>query len=224
MKVLALTHGPSVGPGVFGEAVRDAGHELVEWRVPRRRRAAGGGRRGARLRRRDAPRRGRAARLAAPRAATSSSDLLERRHAAARRLPRRAADRPRGRRRGARGAEPEVGWLPVELTDAGRDDPGRGLAAAALRRLPVAPLHARASGRRRGAGAERRLHAGVPARQRVGCPVPPGGARGAGRRLARRGPLRRPPTPSGSARRRASGSSAWNDLGRELCGAFLATV
>ena len=26
-------HGPSVGPGVFADAVRDAGHELVEWPV-----------------------------------------------------------------------------------------------------------------------------------------------------------------------------------------------
>src|SRR5215207_2091776 len=34
MKVLALTHGPSVGPGVFGEAVRDGRHDLVEWQVP----------------------------------------------------------------------------------------------------------------------------------------------------------------------------------------------
>lgn len=34
MRVLSLTHGPSVGPGVFGEAVRDAGHELVGWDVP----------------------------------------------------------------------------------------------------------------------------------------------------------------------------------------------
>src|SRR5215208_1980451 len=33
MKVLALTHGPKVGPGVFGEAVRTAGHELAEWPV-----------------------------------------------------------------------------------------------------------------------------------------------------------------------------------------------
>jgi GMP synthase-like glutamine amidotransferase len=33
MKVLAVTHGPSVGPGVFADAVRDAGHELVEWPV-----------------------------------------------------------------------------------------------------------------------------------------------------------------------------------------------
>ena len=39
MKVLALTHGPNVGPGVFGEAVRDAGHELVERQRAARRRA-----------------------------------------------------------------------------------------------------------------------------------------------------------------------------------------
>ncbi len=34
MRVLSLTHGPSVGPGVFGDTVRDAGHELVGWSVP----------------------------------------------------------------------------------------------------------------------------------------------------------------------------------------------
>ena len=34
MKVLALTHGPSVGPGVFADAVRAGGHELVEQQVP----------------------------------------------------------------------------------------------------------------------------------------------------------------------------------------------
>ncbi len=33
MRVLAVTHGPSVGPGVFAEAVDGAGHELVEWPV-----------------------------------------------------------------------------------------------------------------------------------------------------------------------------------------------
>jgi GMP synthase (glutamine-hydrolysing) len=34
MRVLAVTHGPSVGAGVFGEAIRSAGHELDEWCVP----------------------------------------------------------------------------------------------------------------------------------------------------------------------------------------------
>ena len=35
MRVLALTHGPNVGPGVFADAVDAAGHELVERQVPR---------------------------------------------------------------------------------------------------------------------------------------------------------------------------------------------
>jgi len=34
VRVLAVTHGPSVGPGVFADAVREAGHELDEWQVP----------------------------------------------------------------------------------------------------------------------------------------------------------------------------------------------
>ena len=34
MRVLAVTHGPSVGTGVFGEAIRAAGHEVREWCVP----------------------------------------------------------------------------------------------------------------------------------------------------------------------------------------------
>ena len=34
MRVLAATHGPSVGPGVFADAVAAAGHELTEWQVP----------------------------------------------------------------------------------------------------------------------------------------------------------------------------------------------
>ena len=36
MRVLTLTHGPSVGPGVFEDAAREGGHELVEWQVPLR--------------------------------------------------------------------------------------------------------------------------------------------------------------------------------------------
>ena len=34
MRVLAITHGPSVGPGVFEDAVNAAGHELVERQLP----------------------------------------------------------------------------------------------------------------------------------------------------------------------------------------------
>ena len=35
MRVIALTHGDNVGPGVFEDAVRSGGHELVERNVPR---------------------------------------------------------------------------------------------------------------------------------------------------------------------------------------------
>ena len=34
MRVLAVTHGPSVGPGVFEDVVRGGGHELIERQVP----------------------------------------------------------------------------------------------------------------------------------------------------------------------------------------------
>jgi GMP synthase (glutamine-hydrolysing) len=34
VRVLAITHGPSVGPGVFEDVVRAAGHELVERQLP----------------------------------------------------------------------------------------------------------------------------------------------------------------------------------------------
>jgi GMP synthase (glutamine-hydrolysing) len=34
VRVLAITHGPNVGPGVFEDAVRAAGHELVERQLP----------------------------------------------------------------------------------------------------------------------------------------------------------------------------------------------
>ena len=34
MRVVAVTHGPNVGPGVFGAAVEEAGHALEEWCVP----------------------------------------------------------------------------------------------------------------------------------------------------------------------------------------------
>ena len=43
MRVLAVTHGPTVGPGVFADAVEDAGHELVEWPVELGGRAPEGG-------------------------------------------------------------------------------------------------------------------------------------------------------------------------------------
>ena len=33
MRVLAVTHGPNVRPEVFGDVVREDGHELAEWPI-----------------------------------------------------------------------------------------------------------------------------------------------------------------------------------------------
>lgn len=122
MRVLALTHGPSVGPGVFGDAVRVAGHELAVHELP----AAG-----------------------VPRDDADAVIVLggamhpdeEDRHGWLRpelRYLERQLERGTpllgvclgsqliARAAGARvfrADEPEVGWLPVELTAAGAADP-----------------------------------------------------------------------------------------------------
>ena len=121
MQVLAVTHGPSVGPGVFAEAVRAAGHELAEWSV------LDGG---------DPPAADALIVLggamhpdedeAHPWLAREEELLSE---ALARGTPvlgvclgaqllARAAGAPV-----RRAPQPEVGWLPVELTEAGAADP-----------------------------------------------------------------------------------------------------
>ena len=33
MRVLAVTHGPTVGPGLFGDVIVEDGHELLEWEI-----------------------------------------------------------------------------------------------------------------------------------------------------------------------------------------------
>ena len=33
MRVLAVTHGPTVGPGLFGDVIVEDGHELIEWEI-----------------------------------------------------------------------------------------------------------------------------------------------------------------------------------------------
>ena len=33
MRVLAVTHGPLVGPELFGDVIAEAGHELLEWEI-----------------------------------------------------------------------------------------------------------------------------------------------------------------------------------------------
>ena len=94
-------------------------------------------------------------------------------------------------------AGPEIGWCDVELTDAGVEDPGARRDAADVRGAAVAPLHVRRAGRRRRARAQRRVHAGVPARRRVlGRAVPSRGDGGAARGLDRRRRRIRRPIPT----------------------------
>ena len=142
MRVLALTHGPSVGPGVFGDAVQAAGRERVEWPVELGGRAPEGA---------DAV-------IVLGGAMHPDEDerhgwlttelrwlegLLEPRHPAARHLPRLAARRPGGRsgglplgRVGGRLVSGRVHAPPR------RSDPVGGGFARPVRRLPVASLHA----------------------------------------------------------------------------------
>ncbi|MGZ8782942.1 MAG: type 1 glutamine amidotransferase [Gaiellaceae bacterium] len=121
MRVLAVTHGPSVGPGVFEDAVLDSGHELVEWSIPSD----------------GVPVDGADAVIVLGGAMHPDEDE---RHGWLRpELEYLSAQLERGtpllgvclgsqliaRSAGARvfrSEQPEVGWLPVELTEAGGDD------------------------------------------------------------------------------------------------------
>ena len=137
MRILALTHGDNVGPGVFQDAVRAAGHELVERNV---------------------------ARDGVPDEAGDAAIVLggamhpdeEDRHpwlAPELRFLERELERGTpllgvclgaqliARAAGARvfrAAEPEVGWLQVELTESGSGDP---VAAALPQRFDAFQWH-----------------------------------------------------------------------------------
>lgn len=119
-----MTHGPSVGPGVFAEAVRGEGHELVEWS------ALGGG---------DPP----AADALLVFGGAMHPDEDERHPWLAGEFRLLADKLDRGtpllgvclgaqliaRAAGAavgRAQEPEVGWLPVDLLPAAQGDPVLG--------------------------------------------------------------------------------------------------
>jgi GMP synthase (glutamine-hydrolysing) len=122
MRVVAITHGPNVGPGVFGTAVEEAGHELEEWCVPV----------GA------APPEGADAFFVFGGAMHPDQDERHPWLADEHRFLVSALERGTplfgvclGAQLVARAAgaavrpapEPEVGWLPVELTDAAAEDP-----------------------------------------------------------------------------------------------------
>jgi GMP synthase (glutamine-hydrolysing) len=122
VRVLALTHGPNVGPGVFADAVANAGHELTEWQVPLGGRPPAGADAvlvfGGGMHPDEEDRHGwLAAEL------RWLEGLLE---TATPVLGVCLGSQLLARAAGAevfRAHEPEIGWLPVERTDAGGDDP-----------------------------------------------------------------------------------------------------
>ena len=122
MRILALTHGDNVGPGVFEDAARAAGHELVERNVARN----------------GVPEEGADAVIVLGGAMHPDQD--DRHPWLTPELRLLAGELERGtpmlgiclgsqliaRAAGAqvfRAAEPEVGWLPVEVTAEGAADP-----------------------------------------------------------------------------------------------------
>ena len=137
VRILALTHGDNVGPGVFEDAVRAAGHELVERNVAR----AG------------VPDEGADAAIVLGGAMHPDQEdrhpwLAPELRFLERELERRTpllgiclGSQLIARAAGARvfrAAEPEVGWLEVELTENGSGDP---VAAALPQRFDAFQWH-----------------------------------------------------------------------------------
>ena len=137
MRILALTHGDNVGPGVFEDAVRAAGHELVERNVARD----------------GVPDEGADAAIVL--GGAMHPDQEDRHPWLAPELRFLERELERGtpllgvclgsqliaRAAGARvfrAAEPEVGWLQVELTESGSGDP---VAAALPQRFDAFQWH-----------------------------------------------------------------------------------
>lgn len=123
MRVLALTHGDDVGPGVFADAAEAAGHELVEWPVQRRG-APGAAEQvdaaivlGGAMHPDEDERHG----WLRPELAWIEQQLERGTPLLGICLGSQLLARAAGARV-YRASEPEVGWLPVELTPAGVED------------------------------------------------------------------------------------------------------
>ena len=224
MRVLAITHGPSVGPGVFADAVRAGGHELVEHQLP----TAGA------LDNREAD-------AIVVLGGAMHPDEEERhgwlrpelryleqparaRDADARRLPGLAADRASSRSARLPGGRAR-----------GRLAPGRG-DGGGRRRIPSArrcrPRSTRSSGT-----TTRTTFRTAPSSSRAArsaCRPTGSATHGASSSIRRCGPSRssrgspRTPTTSPTPRHCAPQTreriADWNDLGRRLCTAFLHTI
>jgi GMP synthase-like glutamine amidotransferase len=124
--VLALTHGPSVGPGVFADAIAAGDHELEVWEVPTRGAPSAGGTDavvvlGGAMHPDEDHRHG-----------WLTDELRYLEHALEDGTPVLGVclgSQLLGRAAGAevyRASEPEVGWLEVELTAAAATDPVAG--------------------------------------------------------------------------------------------------
>jgi GMP synthase (glutamine-hydrolysing) len=118
MRVLSVTHGPSVQGGVFEETVEHSGHRLDRWSVPVAAATAPAAEYDAVLVFGGAMHPDEDARLA-----WLEPELKWLRDAVC--LGAQLIARATGGWVG-RADEPEVGWLAVELTDAGKDDPVLG--------------------------------------------------------------------------------------------------
>ncbi len=149
MRVLSVTHGPSVPGGVFDEAVEAAGHELERWQC-----RTGAPPTRPRLRRRHGLRR-----LACTPIRTTASpgsrheeeflrEVLGREvcPCSASASARRCSRAPRARR-SARRASPRSAGSTSRSRPPGAADPVLGVLPPQRDRLPVAPLHVRPSRR-----------------------------------------------------------------------------
>ena len=191
MRVLSIIHQADAASGVFGDAVRERGHELDEWDISRSPDPPApielygavlvfGGAMHADQEERHGWLR-------------EENALLQRLHAdgvptfgvclggqlvakalgaAVRRMP-----------------SPEIGWFDVKLTPEAAEDPVFGWSGRSLQGISVAQLPLRAPRRRSRARPQRPVPAGLQGRVGLGHPVPSGdNAGGPGRVAADRGP------------------------------------